>query len=79
MRYVIEDDEINEQDISHRNKKPAQLIENFDPVHDEYDRRILFEVAKRRVEEEDYAEDTSFEEDEDDGDETGDGSKEKVR
>ena len=62
MRYLIEDDEIQEQAISRRNKTAAQLIEDFDPVSDPYDRRILFEVAKRRVEPDDYAEDTSFEE-----------------
>jgi len=61
MRYLIEDDEINERDISHRDKTANQLIENFDAVNDPFDRRILFEVAKRRVVEEDYAEDTSFE------------------
>ena len=71
MRYVIEDDEINDQDISHRNKKPAELIEKFDPVNDPFDTRILFELAKRRVEEDDYAEDTSFEEDEDDSTQSG--------
>ena len=67
MRYLIEDDEINEQDISRRNKTAAQLVEGFDPVNDPYDRRILFEVAKRRVEENDYAEDTSFEEEDNAG------------
>ena len=77
MRYVIEDDEINEKDISHRNKKPAELIEKFDPVNDPFDTRILFELAKRRVEEDDYAEDTSFEEDEDDPTQIGHNQKRK--
>lgn len=36
-------------------------------MNDPYDRRILFEVAKRRVEENDYAEDTSFEEEDNAG------------
>ena len=35
----------------------------MDPVSDMHDRRILFELTKRRVEAEDYYNDTSFEED----------------
>ena len=63
MRYVIEDKEIKKKDIARRQSTANQLLEGFEPTSDDYDRRILFEIAKRRVEVEDYHNDTSFEED----------------
>ena len=63
MRYVIEDNEIKKKDIARRQSTANQLVEGFEPTQDIYDRRILFEIAKRRVEAEDYHEDTSFEDD----------------
>ena len=68
MRYVIENDEIKKKDISSRQLTAKQLIDGLDPVQDDYDRRILFEVSKRRVEEGDFRDDTSFEEDSSDED-----------
>ena len=73
MRYVLEDNGVGEKEFE---KKPAtadQLIDGMDPVGDKYDRRILFELTKRRMEEIDYQSDTSFEEDmmdDDGGDQT---------
>ena len=63
MRYVIEDDEIKKKEITRRQAKAEQLIERIDPVNDKRDRRILFELTKRLVDENDYHNDTSFEED----------------
>jgi hypothetical protein len=40
-----------------------QLIDGINPVVDKYDRRILFELTKRRMDEDDFKSDTSFEED----------------
>jgi len=54
MRYVIQDDEVEKTDIARKEATEAQLVERFDPVGDLYDRRILFELTKRRVEEEDF-------------------------
>lgn len=63
MRYVIEDDEIKKKEITRRQATAEQLIERIDPVNDKRDRRILFELTKRLVDENDYHNDTSFEED----------------
>lgn len=63
MRYLIADDEIKEREVSRRQKTADQLIEQFDPMDDPFDRRILYEMTKRRVEVEDYNDDTSQEED----------------
>ena len=63
MRYLIEDDEICERAVAPRAKTANELIENLNPIEDIYDRRILFEMTSRRVEAEDYQDDTSFEED----------------
>ena len=63
MRYVIEDDEIQNKEVARRQATADQLIDGMDPVSDMHDRRILFELTKRRVEAEDYYNDTSFEED----------------
>ena len=52
----------------------------MDPVSDMHDRRILFELTKRRVEAEDYCNDTSFEEDSLDDNQNGAGGQdEEVR
>lgn len=70
MRYVVEDSEIKKKDIARRQSTANQLVEDFEPTMSDFDRRILFEIAKRRVNLDDYHEDTSFEEDIwDDGDE----------
>ena len=63
MRYVIENDEIKKKDIARRQATANQLVEGFEPIQDIYDRRILFEIAKRRVDADEYHEDTSFEDD----------------
>lgn len=63
MRYVIEDNEIKKKEIARRQATAEQLVDGIDPVNDIHDRRILFELTGRRVEEEDYHNDTSFEED----------------
>ena len=54
MRYVIQDEEVEKKEIIRKEETDAQLVEGFDPVGDLYDRRILFELTKRRVEEEDF-------------------------
>ena len=65
MRYVIENKEIKmeKKEIARRQFTANQLVEDFEPTKDEFDRRILFEIAKRRVHAEDYCDDTSYEED----------------
>ena len=71
MRYLIADDEIKERDVSRRQKTADQLIEHFQPEEDQADRRILFELTERKLEVEDYHDDTSMEDDvefNDDGD-----------
>ena len=60
MRYVIENKEIKKKEIAKRQSTANQLVEEFEPLADIYDRRILFEIAKRRVDVDDYKEDTSF-------------------
>ena len=63
MRYSIRREDIGEGKSRARHQKTAnQLTEDFDPISDIYDRRILFELSKRRIDSEDYTEDTSFEE-----------------
>ena len=39
-------------------------MDGIEPTNDDFDRRILYEIAKRRVDIDDFKEDTSFEEDE---------------
>ena len=64
LRYLIEREDLKaEQSVARRFKTANQLTEDFDPIGDLYDRRILFELARRRVEVDEYKEDTSFEED----------------
>ena len=63
MRYLIADDEIKERDVSRRQKTADQLIEHFQPEEDQADRRILFELTERKLEVEDYHDDTSMEDD----------------
>ena len=54
MRYVIEDNEIKKKEIAGRQATAEQLVDGIDPINDMHDRRILFELTGRRVEEEDY-------------------------
>ena len=63
MRFVIEDGEINDNEIARRQTTAEKLVDDCDPHYNEYDHRILFELAKRRVNEYDYFDDTSFESD----------------
>ena len=64
LRYLIEREDLKgEKSVAQRFKTANQLTEDFDPIGDHYDRRILFELARRRVEEDEYQEDTSYEED----------------
>lgn len=70
MRYVIEPTNFYQKEIANRQTTANQLIEDLDPIYDELDRRILFETTKRRVEADDFHEDTSFEDcDQDDSEE----------
>ena len=59
----MQERKIKKKDIARRSSTANQLVEGFEPTTDIYDRRILFEIAKRRVDIEDYHQDTSFEED----------------
>ena len=63
MRYLIADDEISEKVISQRQKLPDKLIEGLEPVEDIFDRRILYEMSGRKIEDDDYPDETSEEED----------------
>lgn len=64
LRYLIEREDLKgEKSVARRFKTANQLTEDFEPTADLYDRRILFELAKRRIDEDEYKEDTSFEED----------------
>lgn len=63
MRYVIENDEIKKKEIARRASTAQQLIEEFNPEQDDFDRRILFELTNRRINQVDYHDDTSFESD----------------
>ena len=63
MRYVIEKDQIMKEDIASRKETANQLVDGLEPTTDIYDRRILFEISRRRVDVEDYKSDTSFEDD----------------
>ena len=60
MRYVIENSEIKQEEQEGRQSTANQLVEDFQPKVDIYDRRILFEIAKRRVDLKDYQDDSSF-------------------
>ena len=64
LRYLIENDEIHEREVARRARTADQLIEEFDPEGDIYDRRILYELTQRRVAADDYQDDTT-DEDED--------------
>ena len=63
MRYVIENHEIKMGEIAKRSSTADQLVKDMQPTTDDFDRKILYEIAKRRVDIDDYIEDTSFEED----------------
>ena len=64
LRYLIENDEIHEREVARRARTADQLIEEFDPEGDIYDRRILYELTQRRFAADDYQDDTT-DEDED--------------
>ena len=58
MRYVIEPSNI-QKEISNRQKTANTLVEDNDPHNDIYDKRILYEVAKRKIDRSDYLDETS--------------------
>ena len=73
MRYVIENKEIKKKEIARRQSTANQLVDDLEPARDDFDRRILFEISKRRVDAEDFHDDTSYEEDFDFGDDDDEG------
>ena len=61
MRYVIEDNELqkNYKDkCSVHDMTAEQLTEGFDPLIDKFDRRILYEMTGRKLDQEDYWDDS---------------------
>ncbi len=60
MRYLIEDSEIKQTLPIIDRKMPAdKLVLDFDPHNDTIDKRILFELTGRKIEPQDYLDDSS--------------------
>ena len=45
-------------DLAKENMKPEELITEFDPTNDNYDKRILYEITGRKIDEADYLDDS---------------------
>ena len=48
-------------DLAKENMKPEELITEFDPTNDNYDKRILYEITGRKIDEADYLDDSDQE------------------
>ena len=44
--------------MANHNMTAEQLIEGFDPLTDKYDKRILYEITGRKLEQQDYWDDS---------------------
>lgn len=59
MRYLIENgDQAKECTLYEHDMSAEQMIENFDPVNDYIDKRILYELTGRKLDPEDYWDDS---------------------
>ena len=57
-RFVVNDDQEVEQDMANHNMTAEQLIDGFDALSDKYDKRILYEITGRKLNQEDYWDDS---------------------
>ena len=57
-RFVVNDDKEVEQDMVSHNMTAEQLIDGFDALSDNYDKRILYEITGRKLNQEDYWDDS---------------------
>ena len=51
--------------MANHNMTAEQLIEGFDPLTDKYDKRILYEITGRKLEQQDYWDDSDQDPDSD--------------
>ena len=64
MRYLIEDGEqAKESNLFYNNMTAEHMIENFDAANDQIDKRILFELTGRKLDPEDYWDDSDQDQD----------------
>ena len=60
LKYLIEDHEIKKErgSLGAHNMSAEQLIDGFDPLSDKIDRRVLYEITGRKLNPEDYWDDS---------------------
>ena len=65
-RYLIgEDNKLKANDLFEDDMTAEHLIENFDSKNDKIDRRILYELTGRKLDPEDYWDDSDQDQDQD--------------
>ena len=65
MKYVIDHHEVKEEALAVHSMTAEQLIDGFDPLNDQVDRRILYEITGRKLNQEDYWDDSDQDPDND--------------